>query len=299
MRPTPTLVVGAGRLARALVPLLPDAGYPVVAVAAPRLARARAVARTASARATTRAQEFAHEASLVLLAVPDGEIARAAGDLARATRGWDGVALHHAGALGVEPLAPLARAGAATGVLHPLQSLADPRLAAHHLRGARARVEGDARALAVATRLARRLGLRPLRLDAADPATARAAYHAAASIASNDVLALLDVAVTLFGRAGIAADEAIAALVPLARGTLAQAERAGVASAITGPVIRGDLDTLRAHLATLAAADPDAAAVHRSLSVRLARIAEHRGGRVSPASIRALRPAGRPRRTGL
>jgi predicted short-subunit dehydrogenase-like oxidoreductase (DUF2520 family) len=299
-RTTPTAVIGAGRLARALLPLLGPAGHPVVAVASRRIAAARSAARSSpGAIACARPAEAADRARLVLLAVPDAAIAGVARDLARnGARDWRGrTVLHHAGALGLEPLAALAKAGAAVGVLHPLQCLAGSRVRLELLRGARARVEGDARGLAAATRLARRLGLVPLRLHAGDAGDARAAYHAAASVVSNDLVALLDLGVALLARAGIGPRQAIAALLPLAHGTLTQAAGEGPGAALTGPVVRGDLATLRSHLAALARVDRDAVEIHRLLSVRLARVAARRGGRASPRRIAALRPAGARRRT--
>jgi predicted short-subunit dehydrogenase-like oxidoreductase (DUF2520 family) len=281
-RTTPTALIGAGRLARVLLPLLGPAGYPVVAVADRRVERP--------------AEATAH-AGLVLLAVPDRAVAAVAAELAAAPLAWRGrVVLHHAGALGLEPLAPLAARGAGVGVLHPLQCLGSAG-ARRLLRGSRARIEGDRSGRAAASRLARRLGLVPLAIPAT-PA-ARAAYHAAAALASNDVLALLGLAEELLAAAGVRAAAARAALLPLARGTLAQLERDGAAGALTGPAARGDVATLRAHLRALARISPEGAQVHRLLSRRLAAAAQALGV-LAPADARRVRGlAGPGRRRGV
>jgi predicted short-subunit dehydrogenase-like oxidoreductase (DUF2520 family) len=244
----------------------------------------------------------ATDAELVLLAVPDGSIE----EVARALVDGEGAAwsrrtvLHHAGSLGLEPLAPLAGRGAAVGVLHPFEAFpAGGRTPSLSRRGSFARIEGDRRGLAAATRLAKKLGMVPGQLAGRDRRRARAAYHAAASLLSNDLVALLDLGVTLLESAGISRQRAVRALASLARGTLAPAERGGPAAALSGPVVRGDLQTLQAQLARLDELDPDAAEIHRLLSLRLIRLASSTGTAVTSEIKDALRPAGPRRRAGL
>jgi predicted short-subunit dehydrogenase-like oxidoreductase (DUF2520 family) len=222
---------------------------------------------------TTRAEVAAGCAELLLLAVPDRALEPLARGLASAPRvDWRGrTVLHHAGARGPEALAPLARAGAAVGLLHPLQCLGIPALAGEILPGSRARIEGHVRARRAAAALARDVGLVVLRVRTRSPAD-RLAYHAAAALASNDLVALLDLAVEALAAAGLSRRSALAARVPLSRGTLRQLEQAGPRGALTGPVARGDLGTLAGHLRRLARIDPQGARVHELLSRRLARL---------------------------
>ncbi len=294
-----TTVVGTGRLARSLVPLLARAGHPVAAVVGLRLAQARSVARgVPPARATTSLARGASAGRLILLAVPDREVARVARRLlAAADVAWQQrVVLHHAGALDCRPLEPLRRAGAGVGLLHPLQSLGVPALAEEILRGSRARIDGDRRGRAAARRLARALGLVPLALGR--PARRdRAAYHAAAAVVANDLLALMAVGSDLLESLGLSPRRALEALLPLARGTLRQVERAGLAGPLTGPAARGDVGTLRAHFARLARGAPEDREIHRLLSLRLARLALDRGEDAAAATLAAL--AGPPRRRGV
>jgi predicted short-subunit dehydrogenase-like oxidoreductase (DUF2520 family) len=206
--------------------------------------------------------------------------------------------LHHAGALGLKPLGALARAGAWTGLLHPLQCIGDGARAARLLPGSHARVEGQPRARRAALRLARDLGLLPLRPARPLRSSERAAYHAAASLLSNDLLALLGIGVELLESIGYGRRAALAGLVVLARGTLDQVKDAGLRSALTGPVVRGDTTTVEAHLRRLAARSRDEAEIHRLLSRRLLRLAEREGRAPAVASrsrLKALlaRPAGR------
>jgi len=254
--------IGAGRLARALLPRLREAGYRVTAV---------------------------EDAGVVLLAVPDRRIEEVARDLARARVDLSRkVFLHHAGSLGPEPLRALARRGAAAGVLHPFQVLSDARVAASILPGSFARIEGDRRAVAAARRIAKDLGLVPFRLPRPLRPKDRAAYHAAASLVSNDLVALLSLASRALAKVGIDRTQALRALASLARGTLAHAEQGGLDAALTGPVARGDASTVEAQLRSLRLVGRGAAEAHRLLAGELLALAVE-GRRLSRADAAALR----------
>jgi predicted short-subunit dehydrogenase-like oxidoreductase (DUF2520 family) len=297
-RPARVLVTlfGAGRFARALVPLLGEAGYPVVAVASLRSSSARSVARLApGARATTRPEVALRGAALVILAVPDREIGPLARRLADVpAHPWKGtIVLHPAGSLGVAPLAPLAALGAGCGVMHPLQCLGDPALVRELLPGSRARVEGDRRGGAAARRLARALGMKPLRLAADLSDDDRAAYHAAATLLSGDLVSLLSLGLELMEQAGAAPGPALDGLVALARGTLLQTGCSGLTGALTGPVSRGDVETLRTHLRRMKRVRT-LGEIHRLLSLRLARLARATGDSEAAKRVEgALKSPGR------
>jgi len=287
----PTAIVGAGRLAAAIAPAARRAGYPLVAVASTSVASARRLARCLpGARAMTSVEDAVAEARLILLAVPDGEIGGVARRLAkRTTLDWSRrTVLHHAGALGTTPLAPVARLGAGVGVLHPMQCLGSQGIAASLLAGSGARIEGDRRGRAAARRLAADLGLRVLPLRAGLTPGDRSAYHTASSLVSNDLVALLSMAIETLESTGVPHREARRALLSLARGTLTQVEAGGVDAAVTGPVARGDRKTAEAQLRTLRRRSRIDAEVHRLLSIRLLELVE-RGGGLDPGRCYALR----------
>ena len=281
-------IVGAGGLARTMARALGRAGSVTVVVAARRPAAAAGIARGARrVRAAERIDDAVASADVLLLAVPDGAIAAVARSLARLRPSWRGtVVLHAAGALGPEPLAVLAKRGASTGVLHPLAVL--PRSGRGRLSGAAARIEGSPKATRAARRLAALVGLVPLSGRALATPRGRQAYHAAASLASNDLVALLVVAADLLVRAGVAKSSATRALASLASGTIAQTRSAGLPGALTGPVARGDTGTVAAQMEALRSADPDAAEAHRALSLRLVAFAQA-SGHLDPAAASVLR----------
>jgi predicted short-subunit dehydrogenase-like oxidoreductase (DUF2520 family) len=187
------------------------------------------------------------EVEVVLLAVRDGDIASAAAELAASGAVTPRhVVLHLSGLLDATPLAPLRPTGAALGVFHPLQAIAQPETAPERLRGALAVLTGDDRALEAGDGLARSLGLRPVVL----PAAGKPRYHAAAAIASNYLVVLAAVAERLMMEAGLSEDAARTGIRGLMAGTLANVTAEGPA-ALTGPIARGDVATVRSHLAAL------------------------------------------------
>lgn len=209
--------------------------------------------------------------TVVLLAVPDQALPEVAYDLARMGPGPGGcAALHLAGALTAEVLTPLHEAGYAVGSIHPLQAVADPWLAADRMAGVTFALAGEPAAIAAGRRIADALGGYTVLV----PPAMRPLYHAAAVLASNGLVAVLSAAVRVFDEVGIPEGEAVQALLPLVRGTLDNLENLGVRGALTGPVGRGDVDTVRLHLARLSGQDR---ALYCALGMELLRLSRAAG----------------------
>ncbi|HSJ05251.1 MAG TPA: Rossmann-like and DUF2520 domain-containing protein [Longimicrobiales bacterium] len=188
----------------------------------------------------------------ILLAVPDGALPEVVHDLAMAGEAPPGcVALHMSGALSTDVLAPLHAAGYAIGSLHPLMAVADPWLAGERLAGAAFALGGEPAAVTAGRRIVSALGGLPLVV----PPSMRPLYHAAAVMASNYLVALAAAAARLLTEAGVPEEDALPALLPLMRGTLDNMQQLGMSAALTGPIPRGDSDTVRLHLARLSPAD--------------------------------------------
>ncbi|HEX6063012.1 MAG TPA: Rossmann-like and DUF2520 domain-containing protein [Longimicrobiales bacterium] len=209
--------------------------------------------------------------TILILAVPDAALAEVAYDLSRPGQGPPGcVALHLAGALSTEALAPLHAVGYPVGSLHPLQAIADPWHSGDRLIGAAYALAGEPAAINAARRLVNELEGIALVI----PPHARPLYHASAVVASNYLIALLAFAVRLMMQTGVAESDAIEALIPLMKGTLDNLDHLGVAHALTGPIARGDADTVRLHLARLSATDRK---LYCGLGLELLRVARAAG----------------------
>jgi predicted short-subunit dehydrogenase-like oxidoreductase (DUF2520 family) len=190
-----------------------------------------------------------NDVEVILLAVRDGAIVTAATELAASGAVTPRhVVLHLSGMLDHTALAPLAHTGAALGVFHPLQAIAQPETAPDRLRGALAVLTGAERAVQAGESLARSIGLRPVVLAGAG----KPRYHAAAAMASNYLVVLAVVAERLMMEAGLSEDAARTGVRALMAGTLANVAAEGPA-ALTGPIARGDAATVTAHLAALPA----------------------------------------------
>lgn len=192
------------------------------------------------------------DTTIVLLAVPDSAIPHVASTLADAGPApVNCAALHLAGAAGVAVLAPLAAAGYATGSMHPLQTVAGAGGPDRLRDGVAFAIDGDPAAVDAARRIATALRGIPLTIEPA----LRPLYHAAAVMVSNYTIALLHVGARLLAESGVSANEAVDALLPLLRGTVRNVGELGLDRAITGPIARGDTDTVRLHLAHLSGRD--------------------------------------------
>jgi predicted short-subunit dehydrogenase-like oxidoreductase (DUF2520 family) len=209
-------------------------------------------------------------AGVTILAVPDGQVAALATRLARNALPGDGrVVLHLSGSLGLEPLAPLARRGYAPAAMHPLQVLSGRRIPPGTIYA----VEAPGAAHQVVKQLVADLGGVEIELA---PGT-RPAYHAAAVMAANLGMTLLAEAVDLMEQAGIDRNQALHGLAGLVRGGLEASLDAGLPAALTGPVTRGDVTTLAAHMEALRA-DPDLLSAYVAVS-RLALRQARKDGR--------------------
>jgi predicted short-subunit dehydrogenase-like oxidoreductase (DUF2520 family) len=207
------------------------------------------------------------ESEIALLCVPDGEIAAACGSAAEAIPPLRFVG-HTSGASTLDALSTARQAGAEVFSLHPLQTLPD---AESNLVGAPCAVAGSTSdALGLAIGLANRLQMRQFSV----PEESRSAYHAAAAMASNLLVALEECAGELLDRAGVDGD-ARELLAPLVLRTAANWAERGP-DALTGPVARGDATTVDRHLEALRVAAPELLPAYEALTERARALAAAR-----------------------
>jgi predicted short-subunit dehydrogenase-like oxidoreductase (DUF2520 family) len=219
----------------------------------------------------------------VFLTVPDDAVTSYAREVAAAGEIPGSVAfVHCSGALALAALAPLG-ARHATGSFHPLQSFPRPR-APEAFRGSVIAIDSGSDALRRRlSRLAHDLGAKPRRVDDAD----RVVYHAAAVLASNYLVALAGEAVELLGKIGWSEREAVEGLVPLMQGALAEVARRGPSAALTGPIRRGDAETVTRHLTALEGLEPSRVQhVYRMLGAIALEIARREG--LDPAKAKRV-----------
>lgn len=277
-------IAGSGAVAQALGKAMCDCGLAVHYVASRNVEHAKRAAAFVGGAVALRYCDIPLYASHVIVAVTDEAIPAVAEEIARAN-GSVRVALHTCGAAGPELLAPLAAAGVCCAAMHPLQTVRDPARGAEALRMAAYAVCGGGEALGWAEEIARALSGHVINVGA----DSRPLYHAAAVMASNYVVALLDAAEQLMLLAGVQGADALPALAPLIRTSIDNVLERGTAEALTGPIVRGDAATVARHLDALESAGPSVLALYRSAGLHALELSRRRG--LGPEQARRVQQA--------
>jgi predicted short-subunit dehydrogenase-like oxidoreductase (DUF2520 family) len=264
-------VIGAGRVGAALGAALARAGHEIVAasgVSEQSIARAE---RLLPGVALRPADEVVAESEFVLLAVPDDVLRPLVAGLAD-TDAWQPGQLvaHTSGAQGIGVLDPAAARGVLALALHPVMTFTGRPEDVERLSGATFGVTATDELRPVAESLVVEMGGEPVWV----PESARPLYHASLTIASNHLVTLVNDALGLLGGAGVAEPGRLAA--PLLSASLDNVLRLGD-GALTGPVVRGDVATVTAHVATLTRAAPDVLPAYLAMARRTAERARDSG----------------------
>jgi predicted short-subunit dehydrogenase-like oxidoreductase (DUF2520 family) len=219
-------VVGAGRLGTALAKRLSEAGY-----------SAKTLTRK-SMRATRL------DAEVIWFCVPDAEIAPVADTFSQFQ--WKSkFAFHSSGVLYSDVLSSLRSAGARIASVHPLMTFVKGSVP--ELTGVPFTIEGDVSAVRVARVIVRNLGGRSVRIRKQD----KVAYHAFATMICPLLVSLLAASEKAAALAGMTAVDSRRRMLPIIRQTFNNYEKRGPAGAFSGPITRGDVETIRAHMKAL------------------------------------------------
>lgn len=241
-------IIGTGAVGSALALILKSKGYELTGVCSKNGNSSAQLALITGAKNCQDPAEVLEKAEVVFLATPDRAIAEVAGVLSESSLVRKSqIFFHLSGALPASVLSPLKKFGALIASMHPLQSFAEAERAISQLKGVFYGVQGDSEAVGVAFEIIEDLNGNPYLIKNED----KALYHLAACTASNYMVSLIHCAVGLFEKLGMDSDQALRALFPLVKGTLNNIESLGPVRALTGPVARGDTQTLDHHLKVL------------------------------------------------
>lgn len=265
-------IIGAGIVGTALAIRLSQKGYQITAVSSrSRLSAKRLASAVGNTTVYESPQEVVDNSSCIFITTPDDVIAEVAGQV-----GWHKgqYVVHCSGADSLDVLEPARVIGAQVGSFHPLQTFASIQKAIENLPGSAFALEAEEELLDILKEMAKALGGHWIKLNAGN----KAAYHAAAVITSNYLVTLMKLATDLWESFGINRDEAIQSLLPLLKGTVNNLEYLGVPQALTGPIARGDIGTVRIHLNILQKTAPAVLTAYCELGLQTIPVALAKGG---------------------
>jgi predicted short-subunit dehydrogenase-like oxidoreductase (DUF2520 family) len=251
--------IGAGPVGTTFGVRLSEQGYAVAAVAdiSPAAAE-RFAGLVPGCRVLGNNQELADAVDMVFITTADDFIPQVSSALK-----WrpGQTVVHCSGASTVQSLEAARRQGAGVGSIHPCQTFAGIEQAIANLPGSTFAIEAEEPVKATLTDMARALRGDIVYLTSED----KVLYHAAAAIACNYFTTIVKLAADLWRNFGKTPADAIRAYMPLLRGTLANIETVGFPKCLTGPIARGDVATIRRHLAALEKSAPELLPLYREL----------------------------------
>ena len=268
-------IVGCGTVGTAIGKLFKEEGYCIYGVATSNLKTARKAAGvTGAERFSDCPWEVTRGADVVFITTPDDLIESTCKSISE-HKGFDKdvVVIHCSGALSSDILSSARDCGAVVATLHPLQSFASVGQAVGLLPDSFCAIEGDESALSVVRQMVKDLGGILLEITPEK----KTLYHAAAVAASNYLVTLIHLALDLNEAAGLATDTSFNSLLPLIRGTLSNIGAKGIPAALTGPIARGDVATVSAHLKAIEKDAPELLQLYRCLGLYTVDLAKAKG----------------------
>jgi len=287
----PTIsIIGAGRVGQTFAKRLRKLGWRIGAVVTRSRASARAAVRAIGAGTPHAAlTPEVLDADVILLSVPDDVLENVAQKLAKigGDKLYGKIVLHTSGALDHRVLVPLARRGAFTGSMHPMQTFSGR--SAPRLDGVIFSIEGDPAARLVAQKITRALGGTPVVINAND----KPAYHASGTSVAGHALALVESATQTLMKIGFTRPRANQALLPLIRQMLDNYESLGPRAAWTGPLSRGDYATISKHVKALRRFPREFQDAYAALALLSARVLSKKPAMTSKKLVGTLKTRGK------
>ncbi len=268
----PVTIIGAGAVGRSIALDLYNKGVRIDGVYSQSGSTAKVIGKRVKARYSGVLNTTSVVSSLIIIAVPDTEIKNIAAVIGRQSTSLNNcVIVHTSGALSSAELQLLRKRGGATGSFHPMQTF--PRATQSRLRGVWIAVEGDTRAVAHCRRLAKLLGAHTFPISK----EAKVLYHMAGVFASNYFVTLLSVVEKLAADSGISRRLIWKIYQPIIGQTLRNVVGSSPASALTGPIARGDTETVIRHLRALSTKKlAHLTALYSSLGIETIRLAKEK-----------------------
>ncbi|NLO90161.1 MAG: DUF2520 domain-containing protein [Clostridia bacterium] len=276
--------IGAGVVGTAMGKLIKEKGFEIEGYCSRSLESAKRAAKATGSRRYEDPAELASKCPLLFITTPDSAIGETAEKLAEKGAFFKGqVVAHMSGSLGADVLSPARDHGAFLLSIHPLQSCADVEQGVKNLSRAVFSLEGDKEGIEVGKRIVEAIGGRYFIISRED----KALYHAALCVVSNYLVSLFSMGSQMLLAAGIDESLLTQALIPLMEGTLENLKHLKPPAALTGPIARGDAETVEAHLRVLEDKLPQYLEAYRILGLETLKLSREKG-HISPERAKAI-----------
>ncbi len=225
--------------------------------------------------------KLVEKSDVIFITTPDGVIHQVWGDLLHQDIS-NRIICHFSGSLSSHVFSGREEAGASGISMHPMYAFSDKFHSYEQFHTAYLTLEGDPEAVAVMKPMWEAIGHHVLTLKAED----KIKYHAAAAMASNEMLGLMQASLDILSECGFSEKDSMALLTPLVQGNIASMLEKGCVNALTGPVERGDVQTVRKHLQALEGSK--AGKIYQSLGSTMVELAKRRNPDRDYTPVRTL-----------
>jgi predicted short-subunit dehydrogenase-like oxidoreductase (DUF2520 family) len=254
--------IGAGKVATSLGKYFADKGVNVGGYYSKSFESAKTAAELTHSTAYGDYNTLIKNCDILFITTPDDYIKETCDKLSRENCLREGlIILHTSGALPSSLLSSAKQHGCYIYSLHPLQSFASFESSIESLPQTIFSLEGDTEKLGVIKGLIKQLGNEYFIIKTQD----KVLYHAAAAIVSNYLATLVDCGLDIFEHLSIDRSTALRALIPLVEGTLNNIKKLDTAKALTGPIARGDMGTVKKHIEEIKTNIPEKLPLYRAL----------------------------------
>jgi predicted short-subunit dehydrogenase-like oxidoreductase (DUF2520 family) len=263
--------IGAGQVGTALGIYFHNMGLTVSGYYSKSLESAIKSSKRTHSKAYEHIHELIDSSEYIIITTPDDAICDVVKKLCSIKIDWnDKVICHTSGALSSTLLNPIFQLGATTLSLHPMLSFADIDYAVEILRQTPLTLEGKGTLMSKFKNMLENASLTIHEINI----NQKALYHASACIVSNYLVTLMDIGISSLEQAGFTRKNATQLIAPLATGTLQNVLTKGIKNSLTGPISRGDINTIKTHLDTIVREDKELEQIYRLLGKRTINIAK-------------------------
>ena len=266
-------IIGTGMVGTAIGFLLKKAGYKISAIADKSPAALKRARSYIEGVIFCKSQEAVDKADYILITTPDDKISSTCREIALNPSIKNKFVYHMSGACDLDILDSARKAGATVGSIHPLQSFSSIDQAIQNIPGSYFAITADDKAQVPAKIIVCNLGGIPFLISSGQ----KPLYHAAACIASNYLVSLMNTVESIYQAIGMNEKDAKKAYLPLVYGSLKNIEKSDSVSSLTGPIARGDLGTIKKHTAAISKNLPQFSSLYSSLGLITVKVAQKKG----------------------